>query len=101
MRRRSPVRERPASEPRPPRFVAAALPVASTDASLLPAGILVLLAATFVFLLAAAAAALMPAHALPSRLSAVADRWREQLFFVALCALGCFATVLLVALASW
>jgi hypothetical protein len=101
LRRTRPSATRPTPE-RPPLVAAAAVaPAATTDDLRLPSGVLFLFAAAFLFLLVAAAVALVPSRALPARLSVAVGRRREQLLFVALCMVGVgFAVVLLVALAS-
>jgi hypothetical protein len=68
----------------------------------LPAAVLFLLAGGFMFLLVTAAAAVVPARALPARVAAAVNGRGEQLLFVALCALGslCFGLAFLIAFAS-
>jgi hypothetical protein len=66
-----------------------------------PPGVLLLFGATLAFLLLIAALALVPARALPVRVSAVVTGRREELLFVALCMVGVGVVVLLlVALAA-
>lgn len=92
------------AKPRRPRLVATAAPLAPAVTAKevrLPAALLALIAAAFMFLLVTAAVALVPARALPARVSAAVDGRRELLVFIALCALGfAFGIVLLMALAS-
>jgi hypothetical protein len=96
--------KRVSHEPDRPHLVAVATPVtgsAATDELRLPAGLLLLLAGGFLFLLVTAAVAVVPAHALPTQVAAAVDGRREQLLFVALCALGLgFVLTLFVAFAS-
>jgi hypothetical protein len=67
----------------------------------LPVGVFALFAAAFLCLLLAAAVAIVPASALPSRVAAAVDGRREALLFVALCVLGFGLVVMLfIALAS-
>ena len=60
-----------------------------------PPGVLLLFGATLAFLLLVAAVALVPARALPVRLSAVVTGRREELLFVALCTVGVGVVVLI------
>jgi len=63
--------------------------------------VLFLLAGGFLFLLVTAAVAVVPAHALPTRVACAVDGRREQLLFVAVCVLGLgFVLTFLVAFAS-
>jgi hypothetical protein len=62
---------------------------------------LLLVAVPLVFLLVTGAVVVLPVRMLPARLAAAVDGRRENLLFVALCALSFgFVLVLLVALAS-
>jgi hypothetical protein len=94
----------PGAQPPKQRLVAAGLPIApaaATNQLRLPPGVLAFLAFSLAILLATAAAVLVPARALPPRLSAAVDGRRELLLLGALCLLGLgFALVLLVGLAS-
>lgn len=85
------------------RLAAASLPVApaATNRLNLPSPILAFLALSLAILLATAALVVVPARALPSRLSAAVDGRRELLLLGALCLLGFgFAVALLIGLAS-
>jgi hypothetical protein len=63
--------------------------------------VLFLLAGGLLFLLVTAAVAVVPARALPARAAVAVEGRREQLLFVALCALGLgFTLALLVAFVS-
>ena len=85
-------------------MAAPAAPVApppATDELRLPAGLLVLLAAAVVFLLATSALAFVSARVLPREVAEKVEGRREQLLFIGLCALGVgSAWALLVAFAS-
>jgi hypothetical protein len=74
---------------------------AARDELRLPAGLLFFLAGGFLFLLASAALAVVPARVLPARAAVAVEGRREPLLFVALCTVGLGITlVLLVAFAS-
>ena len=95
----------PSAGERPrPHLVAAALPVApaaTTHELHVPPAVVGFLAVSFALLLAAAAVAVVPARALPSRLSAAIDGRRDLLLLGALSILGfAFALIFLLGLAS-
>jgi hypothetical protein len=76
-------------------------PAATTNELHVPAVAVEFLAVAFALLLAAAAVAVVPARALPSRLSAAIDGRRELLLLGALGILGfAFVLILLLGLAS-
>ena len=74
---------------------------ATTNDLRVPAGILLLIPVAFLFLLVVATVVVLPAALLPARVAAAVDGRREDLMFVALCALSLgFVLVFFVALAS-
>jgi len=87
-----------------PQLVAATAPAplaATTNDLRVPAGILLLIPVAFVFLLVIATVVVLPERVLPARVAAAVDGRREDLVFVALCALSLgFVLVFFVALAS-
>ena len=93
-----------AGERRLPHLVAAAVPAppaATTHELHVPAAVVGFFAVSLALLLAAAAVAVVPARALPSRLSAAIDGRRDLLLLGALGILGfAFALILLLGLAS-
>ena len=73
----------------------------TTDEIGVPAGILLLIPVAFGFLLIIVTLVVLPVRMLPAPVAAALDGRREELVFVALCALSLgFVLVFLVALAS-
>jgi hypothetical protein len=87
-----------------PQLVAATAPAAlaaTTNELTSPAEILFLVLAAFAGLLVVVGVVAVPARVLPARVAAAVDGRREQLMFVALCALSLgFVLVFFVALGS-
>jgi hypothetical protein len=80
---------------------AAAAPIATTNELRVPAAILLMVAVAFLVLLVVAVVVLLPERVLPAGVAAAVEGRRENLVFLAACALTfVFLLVLLVALAS-